>query len=558
MLLLAGILCHTAVCEVPMFAIIVLPIFSAILCALSIPNEMLLSGFWPLGFVALIPFYLALIQARTPRQAALTGAIFGACHHALTSYWLFFYKGFAFWTLGTSAIAYAVVYAVLGLYGHFILRSESSSYRPLVFAIGWASFEFLKSTGFLGYPWGLIPYSLTSVPVLLQTADTMGVYGLSFLLALSSGIGAEYFLARKNPLDLMRDWTRGAAFLFILMCCVVAYGFAATSRPIPLKTTLRATLVQQNSDPWLAGELPTLQTNVALAREAFETNKATGGDPIDLIVFSETTLRRPFAEYREWFGKNPGKDPLLPFIAESGAHLLTGAPVVLNWETWESTNSVLLISPQGELIDSYAKVHPVPFAEAIPLWEYAWFRRFMQEVVGLESGWVMGSSLTVFSISPKSAPATTLRFATPICFEDAFADLCRQYFLGGADLLINLTNDSWSLKKSAQIQHWAIARIRAIENRRSLVRSTNSGLSCVVDPWGRVLWEMPQFEADAITVDIPVYEPTTATIYTRYGEWFAQLCTLLLAIRFIMDYIRFSRKRHNPEGKHALIGSVYS
>ncbi|MGB4585701.1 MAG: hypothetical protein WBH66_01485, partial [Rectinemataceae bacterium] len=59
-------------------------------------------------------------------------------------------------------------------------------------------------------------------------------------------------------------------------------------------------------------------------------------------------------------------------------------------------------------------------------------------------------------------------------------------------------------------------------------------------------------------VDIPVYEPTTATIYTRYGEWFAQLCTLLLAIRFIMDYIRFSRKRHNPEGKHALIGSVYS
>ena len=524
-----------------MLATMVLPLFSAILCAISIPNEILLSGFWPLGFMALIPFYLALTSVKTPRQAAFAGAVFGACHHALTSYWLFFYRGFAFWTLGTSAAAYAVVYAVLGLYGHFILRSESPSYRPFVFALGWASFEFLKSTGFLGYPWGLIPYSLSAVPLMLQTADTMGVYGISFLLALSSGIGAEYFLARKSPLKPMRDWTRGAAFLFILTCLVMTYGLVIRLAPIPLKATLRTTLVQQNSDPWVAGELPTLQTNVALAREAFEANRATKGDPVDLIVFSETTLRRPFAEYKDWFGKNPGADPLLPFIAESGALLLTGAPVVLNWETWESTNSVLLISPQGELIDSYAKVHPVPFAEAIPLWEYSWFRTFMQEVVGLESGWVMGSSLTIFSLSPKSAPAGTVRFATPICFEDAFADLCRQYFLDGADLLINLTNDSWSLKKSAQIQHWAIARIRAIENRRTLVRSTNSGLSCVVDPWGKVLWEMPQFEAKSITVDVPVYEPSIPTIYTRYGEWFAKLCTLLLAFRFIMDYIRFRR-----------------
>ncbi|MDP2790342.1 MAG: apolipoprotein N-acyltransferase [Rectinemataceae bacterium] len=531
-----------------MLATMVLPIFSALLCAISIPNEILLSGFWPLGFIALIPFYLALHKARTPRQAALAGAIFGACHHALTSYWLFFYRGFAFWTLGTSAAAYAVVYAVLGLYGHFILRSESPSYRPFVFAVGWASFEFLKSTGFLGYPWGLIPYSLSAVPLLLQTADTMGVYGLSFLLALASGIGAEYFLARGNPLKRMRDLVGGAAFLAFLIFLVLVYGLAVQLSPIPQKATLRATLVQQNSDPWLAGELPTLQTNVALAREAYETNIATGGDPIDLIVFSETTLRRPFAEYRDWFGKNPGADPLLPFIAESGAQLLTGAPVVLNWETWESTNSVLLISSQGELIDSYAKVHPVPFAEAIPLWEYSWFRTFMQEVVGLESGWVMGTSLTLFPIAPKSAPETSLSFATPICFEDAFADLCRQYFLAGADLLINLTNDSWSLKKSAQIQHWAIARIRAIENRRTLVRSTNSGLSCVVDPWGRVLWDMPQFEAAAITVDIPVYKPTTATIYTRYGEWFAQFCTLLLAFRFIMDYMRFRRKHRYGGG----------
>ena len=536
--------------------------FSSLLCALSLPNELFLTGLWPLGFISLIPFYIALKNAPTPRRAALAGAIFGGLHHALTSYWLFFYKDFAFWTLGSTTIAYAVVYALVGLYGNFLLRTESPSYRPFVFAIGWAAFEYLKSTGFLGYPWGLLPYSLTSAPIFLQISDITGIYGVSFILALSSAIGAEFMqsygtapaeaiplcsaILRKSPGRVIARMDRGTAINTILffafsLVLALAYGFLALSTPIPQKAFLRATLVQQNTDPWLSGEMPALTSNIELARKANEENKAVGGKPIDLFVFSETSLRRPFGDYRQWFAQNPKSDPLLPFLAESGAELLTGAPIVLNWGTYEATNSVILLSPDGRQLESYAKVHPVPFAEAIPLWEFAWFRNFMQNVVGLESGWVMGSRLTLFPIKPRSANGMIIKFATPICFEDAFADLCRQYFLEGADLLINLTNDSWSRKKSAQIQHWAIARIRAIENRRTLVRSTNSGVSCVVDAWGRVIYEMPQFEAAAITVDIPIYENRQWTIYTRFGEWFAKLCTLLLALRVIIDYIGLRR-----------------
>jgi len=543
---------------------IALSAFSSMLCALSLPNELFLYGLWPLGFISLIPFYIALQHAPTPRRAALAGAIFGGLHHALTSYWLFFYKDFAFWTLGSSTIAYAVVYALLGLYGNFLLRVESPSYRPFVFAVGWAAFEYLKSTGFLGYPWGLVPYSLSAVPIFLQISDITGVYGLSFLLALSSAIGAEFMQSRKpkpgeamprcaamlqkfpeRGLERMGSDTAINASLFFAfsLVLVLAYGFVALSTPIPQKTTLRATLVQQNTDPWLAGELPALSSNIELARKAIDENQAVGGKPIDLLVFSETSLRRPFDDYRQWFAQNPKPDPLLPFLAENGVELLTGAPIVLNWDTYEATNSVILLSPEGRQLESYAKVHPVPFAEAIPLWEFSWFRDFMQKVVGLDSGWVMGTRLTLFPIKPQAAKGQSIQFATPICFEDAFADLCRQYFLEGADLLINLTNDSWSRKKSAQIQHWAIARIRAIENRRTLVRSTNSGVSCVVDAWGRQLYEMPQFEAAALTVDIPVYENPQRTIYTRFGEWFAKFCTLLLAFRVIFDYIGLRREK---------------
>jgi apolipoprotein N-acyltransferase len=521
-----------------MFVTIFLSIFSALLCAISLPNEVFLNGLWPLGFISLIPFYIALRRARSHRQAAITGAVFGAFHHALTSYWLFFYKDFAFWTLGSTTLAYAVVYAAVGIYASFVVRNESPILRPFVFAVGWTAFEFLKSTGFLGYPWGLLPYSLSSIPILLQIADTTGVYGLSFLLALSSAIGAEFI--RKSPGEPRP--ARGALFLIMALSMTLLYGLVISAIPIPQKAILRATLVQQNTDPWISGELAALEANIDLAGQARNKNSAEGALPADLLIFSETSLRRPYAEYRQWFEKNPKAVPLLPFVEEGGAPLLTGAPIVLDWDSYEATNSVILLSAQGELLESYAKIHPVPFAEAIPLWEYEWFRKFMKEVVGLESGWVMGTKITLFHIPVRSPAGTTLTFGTPICFEDAFADLCRQYFLEGADLLVNLTNDSWSRKKSAQIQHWAIARIRAIENRRTLVRSTNSGVSCVVDAWGKNIEEVPQFEAAAVTVDIPIYKTGIPTIYTRFGDWFARICTLLLILRGSIDCMRFRRK----------------
>jgi apolipoprotein N-acyltransferase len=528
-----------------------LPIFSAVLCAAAIPNEIFLKGLWPLGFLCLIPFFLALFGAPTYGRAALSGAIFGAAVHALTSYWLFFYKGFAFWTLGTTTIAYGIVFAIVGIYGSFLLRCAPSAYRPAIFALGWTAFEYLKSVGFLGYPWGLVPYSLTAAPIFLQIADVTGVYGLSFILAYSSGAIAEAFGAQggleARGATALRAAAPNLAFAGILAVLTLGYGALALSTPIPRKASIRATLVQQNTDPWISGEDAALESNIRLASGALEQNAAAGGAPIDLIVFSETSLQRPFDEYRQWFAKHPATEPLLAFLKRSGAQVLTGAPVILNWERWEAMNSVILLSKDGRILERYGKMHPVPFAEAIPLMEYPWFRAFMRDVVGLEGGWVMGTKSTLFPIVPNSSGGLTIRYGTPICFEDAFADLCRRYFLEGADLLINLTNDSWSRKESAQIQHWAIARLRAIENRRTLVRSTNAGVSCVMDAWGRALYEMPQFEARAITVDIPVYAPAHPTIYTVHGDWFAEGCVALLIAVFFALLLRSHGKRTSVE-----------
>ncbi len=516
-----------------MYRRIALAVSSALLCALALPNELFKYGLWPLGFIALAPLYISLSSAESHREAALQGALYGGIHHALTSYWLYFYKGYALWTLGATTLAYAVVYAAAAMYCSFLLRGSRAS-RPFWFAVAWAAFEFLKSVGFLGYPWGLIPYSMTALPLMLQTADLTGVYGVSALLACSSGILGEFLRPKALRVPFLH---RSALVGSLCLALALGYGVWRMETPVPVAGSFRALLVQQNTDPWISGEMAALESNLSLARKAYEADKAAGGKAPDIVVFSETSLRRPYPEFAKWFEQNPAGSPLLPFVKESGAHLLTGAPEILDWETYAASNSVLLIDPEGLLLQSYAKIHPVPFAEAIPLWEFAWFRTFMREVVGLDSGWVMGTKIEVFTLDRPGLSVggrPGLRFGAPICFEDAFSDLCRQYVLGGADLLINLTNDSWSRTESAQIQHWAIARIRAIELRRTLVRSTNSGVTCVTDARGVNIFELPQFRGESDVVDVPVYKEERLTLFAEWGDWFAGLAVLLLAIRLII------------------------
>jgi apolipoprotein N-acyltransferase len=524
---------------------------SSVLMTLAVPNEFMKLGFPPLGFIALVPLYAALAGSSSPRASALIAGTFGALQHAMTSFWLWFFKDFRFWTLGSTTLAYFVVYAVFGLY-LWLAIARGGKARPVVFMIIWVAFEYQKSVGFLGYPWGLLPYSLTDALPLLQVADIAGIYGISAFLALSNAAIAEACIAvgagRAGGRDAAPATLRapGAASFYpmpirfrvgylgaaaILSLAALAYGLWRLSEPIPVKGCFRAVLVQTNDDPWIDEEEKALGITVRLARDAVESAPAKP----DIVLFSETLLRRPYAEFRSYYARHPASDPLVSFIKDSGAWLLTGAPVILRWDTYEGTNSAVLIDPQARFVDSYAKTHPVPFAEAIPFWEVPFFRKFIQEVVGLESGWITGTEYKVFELP---APGGRVSFGAPICFEDAFPDVCRRFFLRGADLLINLTNISWSRTESAEIQHWAAARFRAIESRKTLVRSTNGGLSCVVDAYGRNIASLPLFEARALYVEVPVYDKGVLTPYLRFGDWFAFGDLLLFALLAVILMMR--------------------
>jgi apolipoprotein N-acyltransferase len=529
---------------------------SAALLALALPNELFSWGNPIFGLIALAPLFVAMTLTVNYGEAFLVSSIFGGLAHGLSSYWLWFFKDFRFWTLGTSTIAYMVVYGFLGLYLRGSVK-RSGIMRPLVFAMVWVVFEWGKSNGFLGYPWGLVGYSWNTVLIATQIAESTGVYGLSFALAFFAAALAEVLLSppalfvhgnvanRENApagcLDFAFPVKLGGAtgrlisagplvVAIVLLAGIMAFGLVALDKPRVERGSIDIVMVQQNRDPWEGSESDNLAVSIRLAREAISSK---GKNP-DVILFSETTLRRPWNGFEQFYARTPKADPLTGLLEDTGAYLFTGAPEILDYETYEATNSVILIDPQGNQMGTYAKIHPVPFAEAIPFWEYEPFRLFIQEVVGLESGWVMGSERFIFKLPTRDAGE--VKFAGPICFEDAFAYLCREFVLGGAEVLINLTNDSWSKTNSAEIQHFVAARFRSIETRRTLVRSTNGGVSAIVGPDGRIRELLPLFESMSVYARVPVYVDER-TPYLDYGDWFVGVLACILGFIIITLYV---------------------
>ena len=217
--------------------------------------------------------------------------------------------------------------------------------------------------------------------------------------------------------------------------------------------------------------------------------------------------------------------------------LLTGVPWVVSEAPLQAMNAAMLVAPGGAVLAHYGKQHLVPFAESVPFWEVPAVRRLFSDLIGLQSTWVPGATATIYELPVRDGGR--VRFATPICFEDAFPGLNRRFVRAGADLLINLTNDAWSQTVSAETQHFVAARLRAVEHRRVLIRATNGGVTAAVDPWGRVIGApAPLFTETALRLQVPVYRPAADTVYTRFGDY---LPAVLAAVLALFIFIRLRR-----------------
>lgn len=538
--------------------------FSAIIFSAAIQNELLPFGSPFLGIFALAPLYLALRNSTSYLESSLLTGLQVLLVHLMSSFWLGFFRDFAIFTLGASALGTGVIGMVFGCYLHYFVGRRKSPtlygsdvpiHPALFFAVVWTLYEWAKSTGFLAYPWGTLVMTAYRWSLVTQIVDITGTWGLSFIFSLFAALVGEglYLLPSSTGLSRMKGLepmagTRTAfhsyrqltATWMALIVLTVLYGGWQLGRDwIPVKH-METVMVQQNIDSWVVGgdTLP-IQISQDLTDAAVEECLAATGDKPDLVVWSESVLSYTFPESESYYHHNPDPRPFIPYVESIGVPFVVGGATTVNREERMYSNSALYFDSDGEYEGFYAKMQLVPFAEVIPGAQYQWVRKLLDAIVGFSSGWTPGTALTLFSVPLKSGGQ--VRISLPICFEDAFPPVCRALYRAGSEVFVNITNDSWSMTNSAEYQHFAIASYRAIEYRTTLIRSTNSGYSVVVDPRGQVIADMPLFEAASLYTSVPVYQRTT-TVYSLVGDWVPAICFVLA----ILSLIAKERKRRSP------------
>jgi apolipoprotein N-acyltransferase len=390
----------------------------------------------------------------------------------------------------------------------------------------WVTLEWMRGWFFIGFPWAALGYSQYRHVDLVQIAEVTGVYGVSAVLVLFNVVTAGVLGTRGRGLRRLRP---SLVLLTVLVVGLPALGHwrgraieqrLASRAAGGLRVGIAQGNVQQDQkwDPAFQGE--------TLVRYRDLTRAALAAHP-DLVVWPETAT--PF------FFQEPGglRETVLEMAAESRVPLLFGSPAYRQSERGglDEFNRAYLVSADGREVATYDKMQLVPFGEYVPLGPLLFF---VDQVVVAIGRMVPGLVPTVFGLDRG-------RFGVLICYEGIFPALTRQFVAGGADFLVNITNDAWYGRTSAPYQHLAQVTLRAVENRVPVVRAANTGISAVIDPLGRIRWASPLFETIARVE--PIAWPGVSTFYTRFGDVFAWTCALATLAAFGYGARRWRRGR---------------
>lgn len=351
--------------------------------------------------------------------------------------------------------------------------------------ISWSALEYLRSLGTLGFPWVSLGYSQTSYPLIVQIASVIGTYGLSGWLVLLNCLVAEILGTRK----LAYLW-----FGLLVFSIPIGFGFIKM-RESEKQGSLSVALVQPNIPGTVKWEKDFQESTMTLL---FDMSHASAG--VDLVVWPETSV--PFyVKYNQfWFGE-------IKNLAKSiDANLLVGYPDYKSDGSYRFYNSAMLITRDGEVVAEYSKIHLVPFGEMIPFEDKI---ELLRRIELGQGNFSPGDSFTVFS-------ADGAHFSVLICFESIFPDLVREFVKRGARFLVNITNDEWFGRSPAPYQHAQMAIMRAVEFRVGIARCANTGISMIIDPYGRITSAGNLFEKEIVKGEVVV--GTGRSIYQRYGR----------------------------------------
>ena len=512
--------------------------FSGALLTASFPSI----GLPWLAWIALVPLMISL-KGQSVKNGFRLGLLTGGVHYLTLLYWLVHtLMTFGHLPFYLSVPILFLLVAYMALYPAIFAAAFSWTYtQPVGFLSTmpavWVVLEYLRSFFLSGFPWEFLGYSQHRQITLIQVADITGVYGVSFLILSVNVAGFllwRYFSERQflGAMQKRRSAAGGVAISIILVIYTLGYGqwrVSSVDTQISKSPSRKIAIVQGNIDQAIkwdpAFQISTTEKYIALSKSAMPSNP-------DLIVWPETAA--PF-----YFLYNAGQtEMVITGVRETGTSFLIGSPSFIRRDDKHADffNSAFLIDPNGNVAGKYDKVHLVPFGEYVPLQEwFPFIGKIVEEVGDFKSG-QKGQTL-VWGEFP---------LGIQICYEMIFPDLSREMARNQAAFLINMTNDAWYGKTSAPYQHFSMAVFRAVENRRSLIRSANTGISGFIDPAGRIIESTQLFEEAVITGSMPVLK--TEPFYTRYGDVFALACMAVSILLFLFCAISKKNNSHGYTG----------
>jgi len=453
--------------------------------------------------VALTPLLIALAREPRPLRRFLLGWASGVVYWFGVCYWiqfvLSFHGGLGNWAGWAVFLLFSFAKALhMGVFawlaGILIRRWWAV---PAVAAL-WVAIE--ATHGSLGFAWLALGNAGINMEVPMRLAPLTGVYGLSFVfMTMATGLALAFL--RRSRLELL--WMILLPFLVFLP-------------PLPPAQRGRETalLTQPNiseTEEWTSESIDQMQREqVALTMRGVlvETER-----PPSMVVWPEVPAPLYYEEdprFRSYVD-NLARATHAYLLIGTVAHTPAGAPL----------NSAALISPEGGLISRYDKVNLVPFGEYVP-WPLGFANKISTEL----GDFVAGKRIVV-------SPVDGHKIGAFICYESVLPNFVRQFAAGGAEVLVNISNDGWFGKSAARSQHLEMVRMRAAENRRWILRSTNDGITATIDSAGRLRGTLPLYvEATSYTGFTYIPERTP---YTRYGNWFVVVCAAMAVMGLLAE-----------------------
>jgi len=467
---------------------VILSIASGLILALALPKP----GMWAAAWVGLVPLFVALRGIRA-WQAALYGFVAGVVYYGIILHWVTLFGYLPWVLLVIYQAAYIAIFAALCAW---LQPERIGKWGFVAVPATWVTLQFVRTLGPYGFIWGNFAHTQAENLPIAQIASITGPWGIDFIVCLVSLALAVAITSKGRQLAPL-------IIAGLLTLGIWIFGITCLNAPL-VKTVGRPVAIIQGNMKNDFNPVPdyTERAYEIYSRMSLEAAKSKP----ELILWPETVLPVNLT--------GPGWDNLLGSLAKrTGADLLVGGyDPSKSASTCGSYNALHLYNTEGKKTGVYHKVQLVPFGEFVPLRDrIPWLANYgvrTEDVLPGRDHALLDSRVGQIGVS--------------ICFESTFPSIARGETRAGAELLCIVTNDAWLQHTPAAREHMIMSKLRAIENRRFVLRAAGTGISTVIDPFGRTQEQLGIFRQGKILDG--VYPKRDLTLYTRFGDWFALLC----------------------------------